>query len=94
MSRIQTLAEVELVNVPAVEDVIIDIRHPDEIEKSPLVLTNNEIKSIAFYELMSKLDQLDVDTQYLLYCEKGTMSQLHASHLKGMGYEKIGVYAP
>lgn len=94
MSRIQTIAEVDLVNVPEVDDVIIDIRHPDEVEKSPLVLTNNEIKNIAFYELMSKLDQLEADQQYLLYCEKGTMSQLHASHLKGMGYEKIGVYAP
>ncbi|KZZ56998.1 tRNA uracil 4-sulfurtransferase ThiI, partial [Oleiphilus sp. HI0123] len=91
MSRIQTIAEVDLVNVPEVDDVIIDIRHPDEVEKSPLVLTNNEIKNIAFYELMSKLDQLEADQQYLLYCEKGTMSQLHASHLKGMGYEKIGV---
>ncbi len=94
MSKIQTVAEVDLVNVPAVDDVIIDIRHPDEIEKSPLVLTNNEIKTIAFYELMSKLDLLELDKNYLLYCEKGTMSQLHASHLKGMGYEKVGVYSP
>lgn len=94
MSKVQTVAEVELVSVPAVEDIIIDIRHPDEIEKKPLVLTNNEIKPIAFYELMSKLDQLDLEKQYLLYCEKGTMSQLHASHLKGMGYDKIGVYSP
>lgn len=94
MSKVQTVAEVELVSVPAVEDVIIDIRHPDEIEKKPLMLTNNEIQSIAFYELMSKLDQLDLEKQYLLYCEKGTMSQLHASHLKGMGYNKIGVYSP
>lgn len=93
MSRIQTVAEVEIVKVPAVDDVIIDIRHPDEIEKAPLDLTNNEIVSIAFYELMSKLDTLKPDTQYLLYCEKGTMSQLHASHLKSMGYEKVAVYS-
>lgn len=94
MSRIQTAAEVELVKVPEVGDVIIDIRHPDEIEKAPLSLTNNEIRSIAFYELMSQLDQLESEKTYLLYCEKGTMSQLHASHLKGMGYDKIAVYAP
>ena len=94
MTRIQTVAEVDIVNVPAIEDVIIDIRHPDEIEKSPLVLTNNQIQTIAFYELMSKLELLKPDTQYLLYCEKGTMSQLHASHLKSMGYEKVGVYSP
>ena len=94
MSRIKTVAEVELVAVPAVNDIIIDIRHPDEREKNPLDLTNNQIETIAFYELMSKLDSLDTTKHYLLYCDQGTMSQLHASHLKGMGYERIGVYAP
>jgi thiamine biosynthesis protein ThiI len=94
MTRVQTVAEVDIVSVPAVEDIIIDIRHPEEREKAPLVLTNNEVKEIAFYELMSKVDTFDTAQSYLLFCEKGSMSQLHASHLKGMGYEKIGVYAP
>ena len=94
METVQTIADVELVAVPKVEDVIIDIRHPDEREKSPLILTNNKIETIAFYELMSKIEKLDLEKTYLLYCEKGTMSQLHASHLKGMGYQKIAVYSP
>lgn len=94
METIQTIAEVELVPVPKVDDIIIDIRHPDEREKSPLMLTNNTIQTIAFYELMSKVDKLDLEQSYLLYCEKGTMSQLHASHLKGMGYNNIAVYSP
>ena len=55
---------------------------------------NNEIKQVPFYELMSKLDTLDPNTNYLLYCDKGTMSQLHASHLKTMGYARIAVYTP
>lgn len=94
MKSSQTVAEVDVVPVPDVNDVIIDIRHPDEREKAPLHLTNNEIQEIAFYELMSQLDKLDANQTYLLYCEQGTMSQLHASHLKGMGYEQIKVYKP
>lgn len=94
MKSTQTVAEVDVVTLPDVSDVVIDIRHPDEREKAPLTLTNNEIKEIAFYELMSSLDQLDANQTYLLYCEKGTMSQLHASHLKGMGYEQVKVYMP
>jgi len=94
MTRIQTIAEVDLVAVPDVNDIVIDIRHPDEREKKPLMLTNNTIQEIAFYELMSKVASLEPEKNYLLYCEKGTMSQLHASHLKGMGHENIAVYAP
>ncbi len=94
MDSVQTVADVELVSVPKVDDIIIDIRHPDEREKSPLMLTNNEIQTIAFYELMSKVDKFDLEKTYLLYCDKGTMSQLHASHLKGMGYEHFAVYSP
>jgi len=94
MTKIKTAAEIDLVSVPNVDDIIIDIRHPDEREKKPLMLTNNKIEIIAFYELMSKIEQLESTNTYLLYCDKGTMSQLHASHLKGLGYENIAVYAP
>jgi len=94
MKSTLSIADVNIVAVPDVQDIVIDIRHPDEQEKAPLVLTNNTVKTIAFYELMSRLDQLDPSESYLLYCEKGTMSQMHASHLKGMGYERIGVYQP
>jgi thiamine biosynthesis protein ThiI len=94
LTRVQTLAEVDVVSIPHQNDVVIDIRHPEDRLKAPLMLTNNEIKHVPFYELMSKLDDLELNTNYLLYCDKGTMSQLHASHLKTMGYEHIGVYSP
>ena len=89
-----TVAEVELVSVPGVEDVIVDIRHPDERDQTPLMLTNNEIRAIPFYELNSKLDQLEGPHRFLLYCQQGSMSQLHASHLKGLGHENLAVYLP
>lgn len=94
LTRVQTIAQVDVVSVPHVDDIIIDIRHPEERQKSSLMLTNNEIKLIPFYELLSKIDELNPNLNYLLYCDKGTMSQLHASHLTNMGFAHIGVYTP
>lgn len=73
--------EVPLVNMPALSDVIIDIRHPDEVEAAPLALPNNRVLHLPFYELESKLDTLESGVRHLLYCQKGTMSRIHAHHL-------------
>ncbi|PIE43025.1 MAG: tRNA 4-thiouridine(8) synthase ThiI [Gammaproteobacteria bacterium] len=83
---------VEVVTTPSVEDVIVDIRHPDERQKSPLSLINNQIIALPFYELMTKAAEFDPDKRYLLYCKKGTMSQLHARHLNSMGRNNVLVY--
>ena len=37
---------------------------------------------------------LDATKRYLLYCDKGVMSELHASHLKDEGYRNVAVYRP
>ncbi|SET58001.1 [ThiS-adenylate] sulfurtransferase [Marinobacter segnicrescens] len=89
-----TLDDVELVNTPSVDDVIIDVRHPDEEQRAPLTLTNNQVIAIPFYELNQQLERLDNHRQYLLYCDKGTMSRVHAGHLKAEGHDNIKVYAP
>ncbi len=47
-----------------------------------------------FYQLASRFSALDRQITYLLYCEKGMMSRLHASHLKDAGYLNVGVYRP
>lgn len=86
MQRQRTIVDVEITNLPEPSDVIIDIRSPEEREKTPLEMTNNSILPIAFYELNAQLENLDRGQRYLLYCEQGTMSQLHASHLKSAGY--------
>lgn len=75
------LESVSLVTIPAVDDVIIDIRHPDEAEAAPLLLPNNHVLAIPFYELESRLSNLTPDKRHLLYCQKGTMSKIHAHHL-------------
>ncbi|MCH8497875.1 MAG: tRNA 4-thiouridine(8) synthase ThiI [Marinobacter sp.] len=94
MDTVQTVGDVELVATPTVGDVIIDIRHPNEQERSPLTLTNNRILHIPFYELAQQQSQLDARQRYLLYCDRGTMSRLHAANLKAEGLDNVLVYAP
>ena len=84
--------EVPIVNLPGHEDIILDIRHPNEVEDAPLDLTNNKVLHIPFYELESRKGELQEDETYLLYCQKGTMSKIHAHHLKTQGMDNVKVY--
>lgn len=85
----------QVVPVDRVEpsQVVIDIRHPQERELRPLSGDHATIE-IPFYSLNSQYQELEQDKEYLLYCDKGVMSQLHAAHLKDEGYTNIGVYRP
>ncbi|GAB2188451.1 tRNA 4-thiouridine(8) synthase ThiI [Sessilibacter sp. MAH1] len=75
------------------DSVVIDIRHPDEVEKSPLAVEAGRSLVIPFYALAKEVDQLP-KAQYLLYCDQGVMSRLHASHLLNSGAGNFGVYRP
>lgn len=75
------------------DDMIIDIRHPDEEEQKPLQQVGNIIR-IPFYALHKEAANLTQTQHYLLYCEKGVMSQLHAQYLRDQGYSNIDVYRP
>lgn len=88
------IADIELVEIPTANDVIIDIRSDIEREASPLSLTNNEIRHIPFFELSQHKDDFKSEKNYLLYCDKGTMSQMHAQQLKQQGFENIKVFKP
>lgn len=74
--------------------VVIDIRHPDEESLKPLGLSDDTLLKIPFFKLNNEYAKLDTGRRYLLYCEKGVMSQLHAAHLKDAGHINIGVYRP
>lgn len=84
------------VSSPAPNQVVIDIRHPNERDLRPLRLSGAHIAplSIPFYSLNSEFSQLERSRQYLLYCAKGVMSQLHAAHLRDAGFDNVGVYRP
>jgi len=79
-----------------VDAIIIDIRHPDEEEKNPLEPSaySQNIIAIPFYELRKKFASLAQENQYVLYCDKGMMSRLHASHLQEMGHANVAVFRP
>ena len=85
--------EVEIVSEPG-DAVVIDIRHPTEEEIDPLELDKVDVETIPFYRLSNAFKEMDKDKHYLLYCARGVMSQLHASHLLDEGYRNVGVFRP
>ncbi len=99
-TRIDRLAEenlervdVEVLSIPLAQSTIVDIRHPDEEERSPLKVNTPVIK-IPFYELHTRAVELAKDKTYMLYCGKGVMSRLHASYLLESAGLDVKVYAP
>lgn len=88
------LDQVQLVTTPAVSDIVIDIRHPSEAADAPLVLTNNKVLEIPFYDLDNRVADLVASNEgarFLLYCQKGTMSKIHAHHFVSEGRGDFGV---
>lgn len=76
------------------EYAVIDIRHPMEVERAPLLLPDNHVLAIPFYALNTRIEELDQANHYALYCDKGVMSRLHAAHLRDQGRSNICVYRP
>lgn len=90
LEDVKELAAVEVVTEPHRDAVIIDIRGQEETLESCY-----ETLNIPFYKLKSEFPKLDKDKKYLLYCEKGIMSQLHAQYLRDAKIcEDIKVYRP
>ena len=90
----QNVLALETTATPQIDDVIIDIRQPHELETQPLVLTNNRVIALPFYQLARKFSELDQSDTYLLYCGQGVMSQMQAQRLQEMGYKNVKVYQP
>ncbi|TCK01740.1 [ThiS-adenylate] sulfurtransferase [Volucribacter psittacicida] len=89
----QSVTEVETVAVLAPQDIIIDIRSPEEVEEKPLVLSSShQIITLPFYKLSSQFATLPQDKTYLLYCERGVMSKLQALYLQDAGFNNVKVF--
>ncbi len=86
--------KVDVVEQATADQIVIDVRHPDEEELKPLVIEGVTVLKIPFYRLSSEFPSLDASVEYLLYCDKGVMSQLHAANLKDAGHQNLGVYRP
>jgi len=85
-------AHVEILNTVPANTVVIDIRAEAEEQRNPLGL--EAVLTIPFHVLNQQFAKLDQDKAYLLYCEKGVMSQLHAQYLNDKGFANVRVYRP
>lgn len=94
MEQADQQIKVEVLSVPLTDAVIIDIRHPDEEELSPLQVDGVSVEKIPFYQLGKRMGQLNPNTRYMLYCAKGVMSRLHAELLHEQGHTNVLVYKP
>ncbi|MCY4177270.1 MAG: tRNA 4-thiouridine(8) synthase ThiI [Endozoicomonadaceae bacterium] len=88
------ISKVIIIKTPEPEDIIIDVRHPHESEVIPLVVDKTPVIKLPFYKLESQIGTMDTSRRYLLFCDRGVISRLHAIHLYSEGYKNIGVYIP
>ncbi|WP_299183680.1 tRNA uracil 4-sulfurtransferase ThiI [uncultured Neptuniibacter sp.] len=87
-------AEVEALTKVADNQIVVDIRAPHEQEKKPLNIPGCEIQLIPFFSLSAAADEFSEEKEYLLYCEKGVMSQMHAHQMQERGFSNVKVYRP
>jgi len=88
---VKNIAQVEVVSdISSGKFVVIDIR----AEEDTIALPCETIK-IPFYHLNAEFKKLPQNKEYLFYCDKGIMSQLHAQYLRDAhSYKNIRVYRP
>jgi thiamine biosynthesis protein ThiI len=87
-------AEIEAMTRVEPNQTLVDIRPPREQERKPLNMPGCDIRIIPFYKLESEFPNLETEREYLLYCDKGVMSQMHAQHLREQGHNNVKVYRP
>ena len=85
---------VDIFPTPTPGAVIVDVRHPDERLDNELTFKANKVIAIPFFEIQKVFAEQSQAENYLLYCERGIMSRLHAELLLEAGYENVGVYKP
>ncbi len=88
--------DIDIVSDISADATVIDIRHPNEADLKPLHLNGcaKQVISIPFYALRTRFNELDTEGHYLLYCDHGMMSRLHAAHLLDEGFANIAVLDP
>lgn len=74
------------------DEILIDIREEDKRLKNPLKLEKVEILNIPFYDINSRFTKLDQKKNYLFYCDKWVLSELHALYLKEKGFNNIKIF--
>ncbi|MFU2078306.1 tRNA uracil 4-sulfurtransferase ThiI [Avibacterium endocarditidis] len=86
------VVEVDTISVLGENDIVIDIRSPEETDENPLELAGQEVRLIPFYKLSTLFPDLDQSKNYVLYCDRGVMSKLQALYLKENGFGNVRVF--
>ncbi len=88
---IKEIGQIEVINdISSSKYTIIDIRQSNDCIK-----TSCETLKIPFYKLKNEFKKLPQNKEYLFYCDKGILSQLHAQYLRdAQNYTNIKVYRP
>jgi len=91
VNDVNKTAPVEVVHDLSSGDyTVIDIR-----TDAPCIQTVCETIQIPFHKLKTEFRKLPQEREYLLYCDKGIMSQLHAQYLRDSEKrENVRVYRP
>ncbi|WP_309497615.1 tRNA uracil 4-sulfurtransferase ThiI [Sulfurovum sp.] len=83
-------APIEVIHDLTDNYIVIDIRAEDDC-----IETAYKSIKIPFHKLKTEFKKLAQDKEYLLYCEKGIMSQLHAQYLRDtQDVKNVRVYRP
>ncbi|MEI6895939.1 MAG: tRNA uracil 4-sulfurtransferase ThiI [Psychromonas sp.] len=90
----EEISKVDSVSEFSENEVILDIRSPEEEDDAPLEIEGIDIEHIPFFKLAAQFEKLPQDKTYLLYCARGVMSQLQALYLKESGFDNVKVYRP
>ena len=75
-------------------DILIDVRHPADADAQPLAIHSHQILCIPFFSLEQRLDELDPQKTYRLYCDKGIMSRLQAQLMREKGFKQVAIFTP
>lgn len=88
---ITEIGQIDVVsNLDEGDYTVIDIRQGPNCIETPV-----ETLKIPFYRLKIEFKKLPQDKEYLFYCDKGILSQLHAQYLRDAeNYTNIKVYRP
>ena len=90
-SDVNDIGQMEVVSdLSSGEYTVVDIRQSDDC-----IETSCETLKIPFYKLKTEFMKLPQNKEYLFYCDKGILSQLHAQYLKdAQNCTNIKVYRP
>ena len=86
------VVEVDTISVLGENDIILDIRSPEETDENPFKSDEHQVMQLPFYKLSSQFGSLDQSKNYVLYCERGVMSKLQALYLKENGFTNVRVF--